>query len=147
MAEIRLLWETPRDCIKNRKNRFGWWLKCRTCWWLLFAEITTFGEKFIKCRCVSHYFCSCQICFWNIHKFKNKLRSFTFRYWRRRLRWNNMIREKTFTNPHTNFSHFKWIFFSKSHEWGWYKGFELIRGACIASVPNKGSRYRHYYFR
>ena len=28
----------------------------------------------------------------------------------------------------------------------WYEGFELIRGACIAPVPNKGSRYRHYYF-
>ena len=36
---------------------------------------------------------------------------------------------------------------SKSHEWGWYKGFELIRGACIAPIPNKGSRYRHSYFR
>ena len=28
----------------------------------------------------------------------------------------------------------------------WYEGFELIRGARIAPVPNKGSRYRHYYF-
>ena len=32
---------------------------------------------------------------------------------------------------------------SKSHEWGWYKGFELIRGARIAPIPNKGSRCRY----
>ena len=32
-------------------------------------------------------------------------------------------------------------------EISWYEGLELIRGVCIAPIPNKGSRYRHSYFR